>query len=350
MGSAAGVVPRTSAARDRRSRRARPVVMLGAGLLAVLVVVVLSVAVGAAPTTPGQVWAALTAPSGAPSDIVVRELRVPRTLLGLLVGAALGTAGALMQGHTRNPLADPALLGISGGAGFMVVLATTLFGVTGVFGYVWFAFAGAALASVAVFLLGSAGRGGPTPVTLALAGLAVSELLIALTSAIVLGDGNSLDAYRFWSAGALDDRGLVLTVQILPFVVVGLLLAAANAAALNVLALGEDIARGLGQNVMRARILGIVAITLLTGAAVAVSGPIGFVGLVAPHVVRSLAGPDHRWLLPLSGIVGAALVLAADVVGRVVVRPGELQVGIVLGVVGAPFFIALVRRRRLVRL
>lgn len=332
------------------SRRARPRTMLAIGLGAVAVVVALSVAIGAAPTTLEQVWSALTAPTGAPSDIVVRELRIPRTLLGLVVGVALGTAGALIQGHTRNPLADPGLLGISGGAGFMVVLSTTVFGVGGLFGYVWFAFAGAALASVAVFLLGSAGRGGPTPVTLALAGLAVSELLIAITSAIVIGDGNSLDAYRFWSAGALDDRGLALAVQILPFVVAGLALAAANASALNVLALGEDVARGLGQDVLRARIVGITAITLLTGAAVAVSGPIAFVGLVAPHVVRSLAGPDHRWLLPLSGLVGAVLVPAADVLGRVVVRPGELQVGIVLGVVGAPFFVALVRRRRLVRL
>lgn len=331
-------------------RRSRPVLALLLGLGALAVVVVLSVAVGSAPTTPAEVWHALVTPTGAPTDIVVRELRVPRTLLGLVVGAALGVAGVLMQGHTRNPLADPGLLGISGGAAFCVVLSTTVLGVTGVAGYIWFAFAGAALAALLVFTLGAASRGGPTPVTLALAGLAVSELLLAVTSAMVLGDGPSLDAYRFWAAGALDDRGADLTLQVLPFVVVGLTLAAANSRALDVLALGEDSARGLGQNILRARIVGLTAVTLLTGAAVSVSGPIGFVGLVAPHVVRSLAGPAHGRLIPLAALAGAVLVLAADVVGRVVVRPGELPVGIVLGIVGAPFFIAMVRRRRMVRL
>ncbi|GAA4887739.1 FecCD family ABC transporter permease [Actinomycetospora straminea] len=326
-------------------RRSRPWLALGLGLGALAVVVVLSIAVGASPTTPGQVWDALVAPTGAPSDVVVRELRLPRTLLGILVGAALGVAGVLMQGHTRNPLADPGLLGISGGAAFCVVLSTTVLGVTDVFGYVWFAFAGAALAALLVFTLGAASRGGPTPVTLALAGLAVSELLLALTSAMVLGEGPSLDAYRFWAAGALDDRGAALTLQVLPFVLLGLVLAIANVRALDVLALGEDSARGLGQDVTRARLVGLVAVTLLTGASVAVAGPIGFVGLVAPHVVRSLVGPAHGRLIPLAALVGAVLVLAADVVGRLVVRPAELAVGIVLGIVGAPFFVALIRRR-----
>lgn len=331
-------------------RRGRPVLALVLGLGALAVVVVLSVAVGASPTTPAEVWHALFSPTGAPTDIVVRDLRVPRTLLGAMVGAGLGVAGVLMQGHTRNPLADPGLLGISGGAAFCVVLSTTVLGVTDVYGYIWFAFAGAALAALLVFTLGAASRGGPTPVTLALAGLAVSELLLAITSAMVLGDGPSLDAYRFWAAGALDDRGASLTLQVLPFMLLGLVLAAANARALDVLALGEDSARGLGQNITRARVVGLTGVTLLTGAAVSVSGPIGFVGLVAPHVVRSLVGPAHGRLLPLAALVGAVLVLAADVVGRVVVRPAELAVGIVLGIVGAPFFIAMVRRRRMVRL
>ncbi|WP_285656039.1 iron ABC transporter permease [Actinomycetospora sp. NBRC 106375] len=343
MGSTAVAGPRLSGPPVRR--RGRPVLALGLGLGALAVVVVLSIAVGSGPTTLDEVWRALVAPTGSPADIVVRDLRVPRTLLGVMVGAALGVAGTLMQGHTRNPLADPSLLGISGGAAFCVVLATTVLGVSDVYGYIWFAFAGAALAAMIVFSLGAASRGGPTPVTLALAGLAVSELLLAITSGLVLGDGPSLDAYRFWSAGALDDRGADLILQVLPFVLVGLALAAANARALDVLALGEDSARGLGQNVTRARVVGLLAVTLLAGAAVAVSGPIGFVGLIAPHIVRSLVGPSHGRLLPLAALVGAVLVVAADVVGRVVVRPGELAVGIVLGIVGAPFFIALVRRR-----
>jgi iron complex transport system permease protein len=338
------VVP-TALARPPVRRRTRPWLALGLAAGALLVCVALSIAIGSGPTTLGQVWQALVAPTGTPADVVVRELRLPRTLLGVMVGASLGVAGTLMQGHTRNPLADPALLGISGGAAFCVVLATTILGVTDVYGYLWFAFAGAALAALVVFSLGAASRGGPTPVTLALAGLAVSELLLAITSGLVLGDGPSLDAYRFWAAGALDDRGAALTLQVLPFVVAGLVLAAANARALDVLALGEDSARALGQHVTRARVVGLAAITLLAGASVAVSGPIGFVGLIAPHIVRSLVGPAHGRLLPLAAVVGAVLVLAADVVGRVVVRPGELAVGIVLGIVGAPFFIALVRRR-----
>jgi iron complex transport system permease protein len=338
------VVP-TAVARPPVRRRTRPWLALGLAAGALLVCVALSIAIGSGPTTLGQVWQALVAPTGSPADIVVRELRLPRTLLGVMVGASLGVAGTLMQGHTRNPLADPALLGISGGAAFCVVLATTILGVTDVYGYLWFAFAGAALAALIVFSLGAASRGGPTPVTLALAGLAVSELLLAITSGLVLGDGPSLDAYRFWAAGALDDRGAALTLQVLPFVVAGLVLAGANARALDVLALGEDSARALGQHVTRARVVGLAAITLLAGASVAVSGPIGFVGLIAPHIVRSLVGPAHGRLLPLAAVVGAVLVLAADVVGRVVVRPGELAVGIVLGIVGAPFFIALVRRR-----
>jgi iron complex transport system permease protein len=338
------VVP-TALARPPVRRRTRPWLALGLAAGALLVCVALSIAIGSGPTTLGQVWQALVAPTGTPADVVVRELRLPRTLLGVMVGASLGVAGTLMQGHTRNPLADPALLGISGGAAFCVVLATTILGVTDVYGYLWFAFAGAALAALIVFSLGAASRGGPTPVTLALAGLAVSELLLAITSGLVLGDGPSLDAYRFWAAGALDDRGAALTLQVLPFVVAGLVLAGANARALDVLALGEDSARALGQHVTRARVVGLAAITLLAGASVAVSGPIGFVGLIAPHIVRSLVGPAHGRLLPLAAVVGAVLVLAADVVGRVVVRPGELAVGIVLGIVGAPFFIALVRRR-----
>ena len=221
---------------------------------------------------------------------------------------------------------------------------------TSLFGYVWFAFAGAFAASVLVFLLGSLGRGGPTPVTLALAGVALAMLLQALTSALVLSDTQTLDAYRFWSVGALAGRDPAITAQVAPFLLVGLGLAVANAPGLNLLSLGEDVARSLGQRVVLTRCTGLAAITLLVGAAVAACGPIWFLGLVAPHMVRALTGPDYRWLLPASGLASAVLLLLADVIGRVVVRPGELSVGIVLALIGAPFFIALVRRRQLVKL
>lgn len=338
---------------SRPSGIRRPGLVVGIAAVAVLVAAVLSIMVGAALLNPAEVWAGLTGTGTDQTVAIVRDLRLPRTLLGAVVGIALGVAGALMQGHTRNPLADPGLLGVSAGAGFLLVVAIQFLGITSLYGTVWFGFLGAALASVVVFGLASVGGrrgGGATPVTLALAGVAVSELLIALTSGLVLTDGGSLDAYRFWAAGALDDRGAATALQIVPFVLGGLVLAAVNAPALNMLSLGEDTARGLGRNLGRDRALGIAAITLLAGSAVAVAGPISFVGLVSPHVARFFTGPDHRWLLPVAGLVGAAFVLAADVVGRVVVRPGELQVGIVLAVVGAPFFIALVRRRTLVRL
>jgi iron complex transport system permease protein len=342
---------RPAGTRVPRSRR--PALVVGIAVAALLVAMVLSVVVGAALLSPVQVWAGLTGTGADQTVAIVQDLRVPRTLLGALVGIALGVAGALMQGHTRNPLADPGLLGVSAGAGFLLVVAIQFLGITSLYGTVWFGFAGAGLASVLVFALASLGgsrAGGPTPVTLALAGVAVSELLIAITSALVLRDTSSLDAYRFWSAGALDDKDSLASLQIAPFVLAGLVLAAINAPGLNVLALGEDTARGLGHHVGRARALGIAAITLLAGSAVAVAGPISFVGLVAPHIARFFTGPDHRWLLPVAGLGGATLVLVADVVGRLVVRPGELQVGIVLAVVGAPFFIALVRRRKLARL
>jgi iron complex transport system permease protein len=330
--------------------RARRVGVLLVLLVLLVAAAAASLAVGARPIPPGQVWAAVWQPTGSADDVVVRALRAPRTVLGIGVGAALGVAGALMQGHTRNPLADPGLLGVSAGAAFLVVVGIHVGGVTSLSGYVWFAFAGAFGASVLVFLLGSLGRGGPTPVTLALAGVAVTAFLGALTSAVVLADEATLDAFRFWAVGALAGRDAAVAAQVAPFLVVGLLLAVANAPALDLLALGEDVARGLGQNLAVARWTGLAAITLLTGAAVAACGPIGFVGLVVPHVARHFTGPDHRWLLPASGLAGAVLLLVADVVGRVVVRPGELQVGIVLGLLGAPFFVALVRRRRLVSL
>ncbi|HEU0086779.1 MAG TPA: iron chelate uptake ABC transporter family permease subunit [Pseudonocardiaceae bacterium] len=330
--------------------RQRRVLVL-AGLLGLLVLAGLgSLAVGAKPISVPAVWDALWSPAGTADHIVVRSLRLPRTWLGALAGLALGVAGALMQGHTRNPLADPGLLGVNAGAAFLVVVGIYALGVTSLFGYIWFAFAGALAASLLVFLLGSLGRGGSTPVTLAVAGVALAVLLQALTSALVLSDTNTLDAYRFWSAGSLANRDTAIIAQVAPFLLAGLAVAAVHAPGLNLLSLGDDVARGLGQRVALTRCTGLVAITLLTGSAVAACGPIWFLGLVAPHLARALTGPDYRWLLPASGLAGAVLLLFADMLGRVVARPGELYVGIVLALIGAPFFIALVRRRRLVTL
>ncbi|MGY1668212.1 FecCD family ABC transporter permease [Geodermatophilus sp. SYSU D00696] len=332
-------------ARATRTRRRVLGVLVLAGL--VVVACAASIAIGTRPLGLGTVWTALTDRSlGTEEAVIVWDLRVPRTALGLMVGAALGVSGALMQGHTRNPLGDPGLLGITAGASFAVVLAITLLGVGTPSGYVWFAFAGALAGTVAVFVLGSAGKGGATPVTLALAGAALSALLFALVRALLVSDSDSLDAFRFWVVGALAGRGADVAWQVAPFIAAGLVLALLNAPALDLLGMGEDVARGLGQRVWLARGLGLAAVTLLAGAATAACGPIAFVGLVVPHVVRAFTGPAHRWLVPCSGLLGAVLLLSADVVGRVVARPGELQVGIVLALVGSPFFVALVRRRR----
>ncbi|MFP5020447.1 FecCD family ABC transporter permease [Pseudonocardia phyllosphaerae] len=330
--------------RSLRTRRLIGLLLLTAALVAA---VLASIAIGTKVIPLNEVISALVAPTGSENDVVVRSLRIPRTELGVLVGLALGLSGALVQGFTRNPLGEPGLLGVNAGAALFVVCGIYLFGVTSLFGYVWFAFAGALVASVAVFLIGTRARGGATPVSLALAGAAMAFLMGALTSSIVLLDESSLDAYRFWVVGSLAGRDADVSGQVVWFIVAGVLLALASAPALNALSLGDDVATSLGHSVQRTRVIGVVAITLLAGAATAACGPITFLGLVVPHVVRSFTGPDHRWLLPASGLAGAVLLLLADVVGRVVARPGELQVGIVVALIGGPFFVALVRRKKL---
>lgn len=282
--------------------------------------------------------------------LIVRELRWPRTLLGILVGVSLGMAGALMQGITRNPLADPGLLGVNAGASFAVVLAIWAFGITAVSGLVWFAFVGAAITSVVVYVLGSAGRGGATPVRLALAGAALAALLFSLTRAVTLLDQATLDQFRFWAVGSLGGRGTDVADQVAPFVLVGLLLSMGAARQLNALALGEEAAKSLGTRINVTRAISVLGITLLCGSAVAAAGPIGFVGLVVPHAMRVWFGPDQRWLLPASGLAGAALLLYCDTLGRIVARPGEVQVGIMTAAIGGPAFIFLVRRTRMAQL
>lgn len=318
---------------------------------AVALGIILSLAVGAKSIPWTTVFDTFTSFDPTNTDhLIVRELRLPRTLLAIVVGAALGTAGALMQGVTRNPLADPGLLGVNAGASFTVVLAIWLFKITSVSGLVWFAFVGAAIASVAVYVLGSAGRGGATPVRLALAGAALAALLFALTRAVTLLDQATLDRFRFWAVGSLAGRSAGVTGQIAVFVLVGLVLAFGTARQLNSLALGEETARALGTRVNLTRGVSVLAITLLCGSAVAAAGPIGFVGLVVPHVVRSWFGPDQRWLLPASACAGVALLLFCDTLGRVVARPGEVQVGIMTAAIGGPVFVMLVRRTRMAQL
>jgi iron complex transport system permease protein len=310
-----------------------------------------SIAYGSKPIPLGTVWDALWNVDPSLGDhIIVRSLRVPRTGLGIAVGVALGLSGALMQGVTRNPLADPGILGIEAGASLAVVIGISTFGVASLNGYVWFAFGGAAVASVVVYSLGSMGRGGATPVKLALAGAALASLLASITSAILISDLATLDQFRFWVVGSLAGRDGDIALDVLPFIAVGTVLALGSARSLNALALGDDVARSLGQRVALARIVSALAVVVLCGGAVAAAGPIAFVGLTVPHVARAICGPDYRWVLPWSMVLAPVLLLGADLVGRLVARPGELQVGIVTALLGAPFFIALVRRRKLAEL
>ncbi|MEA9984106.1 MULTISPECIES: FecCD family ABC transporter permease [Subtercola] len=326
----------------------RRAVFFTLAVVALVVVCALSLAVGARSLSPGVVLNALTHYDPNNTDaLVVVDKRIPRTLIGLLAGGCLALGGAVMQGLTRNPLADPGILGVNFGAALAAVVAIAVFGVTSPSGYLWFAFAGAALASVLVYVVASGGREGATPVKLALAGAAVSAALGSVITAVQLTNTAALDSLRFWQVGSLAGRGTDVLTQVAPLALVGVVLALGLGRTLNGLALGDDLARGLGQKVAVSRLVGAVAVVLLCGSATAAVGPLVFVGLVVPHVARYFAGPDYRFILPFSLVLGPVLLLGADVIGRVVALPGELQVGIVIGLVGAPFFIALVRRTRL---
>lgn len=331
--------------RDPPAGRAGAPALRGAGLLAALLlltaVLALSIGVGARQLSPAEVWHGLF-DSGSPAYPVVHEMRLPRTLLGLLAGVALGLAGGVMQALTRNPLADPGLLGINAGASAAVATAIAFFGVATFNGYVWFALLGAAVVSVLVYAVG--GGRGATPARLALAGSGLNATLYSYVSAVILLDSASLDRMRFWTVGSLASAEPATVARLAPFVVAGLLLALALARPLNALALGEDSATALGARPARTRTGAIVAVTLLCGAATAACGPIVFVGLMVPHLVRALTGPDLRWLLPYCAVLAPVLLLGADVLGRVVARPGELQVGIVTTVLGGPLFLYFVRR------
>ncbi|MET9399903.1 iron chelate uptake ABC transporter family permease subunit [Kitasatospora sp. NPDC002965] len=331
--------------RTRGRHRARALGLVGA-LLLLAAVLVLSIAVGAKALSPGEVWQGLTDP-GSPAYTVVNRMRLPRTLLGLLSGAALGLAGAVMQAVTRNPLADPGLLGINAGASAAIATAVAFLGIGGFTGYVWFGLIGAAVVSLLVYAVGGGRQA--TPAGLALAGAALNAALYSYVSAVMLLDSASLDRMRFWTVGSLASADPSTVAAVTPFVLVGLVLALALARPLNALAMGEESAQSLGARPARVRTVAVVAVTLLCGAATAACGPIVFVGLTVPHLVRALTGPDLRWMLPYCAVLAPVLLLGSDVLGRVLGRPGELQVGIVTAVLGGVFFLLFVRRGKAAR-
>lgn len=325
-----------------------PVLIAGLGVCLVILggAMMSSIAFGAADIDLPTVMEALfNFDPDSTNHLIIRTLRIPRAAVAVLVGAALAVAGAVMQGLTRNPLADTGLLGIETGAALGVVAAVSFLGINTLTLYALFAFAGAALAAVTVYALGSVGRGGPTPLKLTIAGAALTALLSSLTTGMLLFNQRTLEEVRFWLAGSIAGRDLGLLMQAAPYLLAGLLLALALGRQITTLSLGEDVAKGLGQDTSWVKGLAGVAVVLLAGAATAVAGPIGFVGLVIPHVARFAVGVDYRWVLPYAALLGAIFLVVSDVAARLVLRPIELPVGVMTALIGGPFFVWLVRWR-----
>ncbi len=315
-------------------------------LFFLVLAVLLSLMVGARPLSPSTVIAALVDFDGSDAQAIVRDSRLPRTIVGLVVGPALGVCGALIQAFTRNPLADPGILGVNAGATFAVTIGVGLLGVRAPNAYVWFALVGALAVTLIVYLIGAAGRGGPSPGRMTLAGVAIGAVLSGITSIVMLKNMEVFSTLRLWGLGSLGGRDESAVALIAPFIAVGLIVAFFVARPLNAIALGDDLGRTLGAGLASTRIVSIVAVTILAGGATALAGPIAFIGLMVPHAVRWFTGPDQRWIIAYSAIVAPSMVLLADVIGRVVLPSGELQVSIVTAIIGAPVLIALARRKK----
>lgn len=341
--AAASATPAVEALRRGTARRTAWLLALVA---LVLLLCVASVAIGARNVSLAEVVGALQGSSETVGEGAVLK-RLPRTVLAVIVGAALAMAGTAMQAVTRNPLAEPGIMGVSSGAALAVVASISFLGMHRPFALMGMAIAGAACAAVFVYTVGSLGGGGATPYKLALAGAASAAAFISLTNAIMLPRVDLLRTFQFWRVGSVGGASWESISVALPFIVVGALICVWTARGMNSLALGDALATGLGEHVLRTRAIVACGAVVLCGAATAVAGPIGFVGLLVPHLCRTLIGPDHRWLVPCSALAGAVLLLGADVLGRVIARPEEVEVGVVTAFLGAPFLIWIVRRQKL---
>lgn len=318
-----------------------------AALLAVLLgAFIASLAHGANPIPYADVWDAIWHRGENEASYIVWDQRFPRTVIAIVTGAAFALSGALIQALTRNPLADSGILGVNAGAGLAVTVGVGVFGIAGITQYIWFAFIGAAATTILVYIIGLAGGArGANPATLVLAGVALAAVFGGVTSFLQLIDPDTFEAIRNWNLGSVARTSLNDAQSVLPFLLLGVILAILVSTDLNSIALGDDLAASLGTKVVRARILTILAVTVLAGGATALTGGIGFVGLMVPHVVRWIVGPDQRWIFFYCLIGGPVMVLLADTLGRIIARPGEIEVGILTAVIGAPVLIALVRRK-----
>lgn len=314
------------------------------GVLLLAVCLLISITLGAADIDSAEVYRALFAFDDTSfPQLIVRTVRLPRVLAGVVVGAALAVAGAIMQGLTANPLASPSILGINAGAAFFVVLGVYLLGSPSMLVYGMLAVSGAAVAAIIVYGMASLGRGGTTPVKLTLSGVIFAAFTAAFTTAILILDQNTFDQIRFWSVGSLAGRDMEVLMWMTPIVAVGMAGGLLLARQITTISLGEDIAKGLGQNTLKVKLAAAAMVVLLAGGAVGIAGPIAFVGLIIPHVVRTICGVDYRWVLPYAAVAGGILVTVADSLGRVLLAPQEIPIGVMLAFVGAPFFIYLAR-------
>ncbi|MDO4929013.1 MAG: iron ABC transporter permease [Corynebacterium sp.] len=323
------------------------------GLVGILIGLVLltfaSIFIGSNSISAARVLEVLGNRDDSYESTVIFEQRIPRTLLVIVVGSALGVAGALMQALTRNPLADPGILGVNAGASLAVVIAVAAVGNTSIWFYMWFAFLGACLASIAVYVLGSLGgatQGGGSPARLALAGVAISMAVSSIVQVVILSNQNAYNEFRFWAAGSTEGRGYAVFFAVLGFIIAGIVIAIATAPGLNAIALGDDTGAALGVKVQRLRIWVMIAVTLLAGAATAAVGPIMFIGLGVPYIARGICGPNQRWVIPFSAAAAPLVMLVADLLARVVIAPQEIQTGIVTAILGGPLFIYVIRRRK----
>ena len=319
--------------------KTRRILFLIAIVSLLILTVFASVAFGAKAVSINSIISAFLAKDSSSYEVSVVLARFPRTAFGLIAGAALAISGVLMQALTGNPIADPSILGVNTGASLFVVVGIAFLNIQTGFAYIWLAFIGATVTAVFVYGLSSIGGGGVTPIKLALAGAAASTALSSLTIAIMLPNNQVMDRFRFWQSGSIGGAGWNDISLLLPFLIIGFILSIYLSSSLNVLAMGDEVATGLGVHIGRVRILSAFAGVLLCASTTALAGPIGFIGLMVPHFVRMIFGNDLKWVIPVSAITGAVLLLFADVLGRMINSPGELEVGIVTAIMGAPIFI-----------
>ncbi|WP_066175214.1 FecCD family ABC transporter permease [Bacillus marinisedimentorum] len=317
---------------------------LTAGIILLFISILISILFGYTKTNWTALIDAYTAFDGSNEQLIIKNARVPRALIAAAVGASLGVAGTLMQALTRNPLASPGILGVNAGASFFIVVAVSFFSISSLTSFTWIAFSGAAVAALTVYFIGSAGRGGMTPVKLTLAGAAMAALFASLTQGLLVLNEKALEEVLFWLAGSVQGRKLSILTAVLPYLLVGWISSILLSKQINILLMGEDVAKGLGQRTGLVKAGGGLIVILLAGGSVAIAGPIGFVGIVVPHLARALTGTDHRWVIPYSGLIGGILLLLADVGARYIIMPQEVPVGVMTAIIGTPFFVYIARK------